>query len=170
MHDRAGSTSPAAIDPSATSAAQFCCDAQRCSLLGFACDGAIFFGLSVRDGMMPRGFGGRSVSSSHAPRHVRHPCVYVTGATGRRNKTLVRAVLLYRFDDPEARAMHDVDFDLSDSARALIRNGINIDDRTAVESAPSDSAGYTHDPAVFARYVDEVIKTARRYVATGQTD
>src|SRR5215831_4955483 len=56
------------------------------------------------------------------------------------------------------------------TARALIRNGINIDDRTAVESAPSDSAGYTHDPAVFARYVDEVIKTARRYVATGQTD
>jgi hypothetical protein len=82
---------------------------------------------------------------------------------------LVRAVLLYRFDDPEARAMHDVDFDLSDSARALIGNGINIDDRTAVESALSDSAGYTHDP-VFARYVDEVIKTARRYVATGQTD
>ncbi len=40
----------------------------------------------------------------------------------------------------------------------------------AVESALSDSAGYTHDPAVFARYVDEVIKTARRYVATGQTD
>ena len=33
--------------------------------------------------------------------------------------------------------MHDVDFDLSDSARALIRNGINIDDRTAVESALS---------------------------------
>jgi hypothetical protein len=47
--------------------------------------------------------------------------------------------------------MHDVDFDLSDSVRALIRNGINIDDRTAVESALSDSAGYTHDPAVFAR-------------------
>jgi hypothetical protein len=63
--------------------------------------------------------------------------------------------------------MHDVDFDLSDSVRALIRNGINIDDRTAVESALSD---YTHDPAVFARYVDEVIKTARRYMATGQTD
>ena len=73
------------------------------------------------------------------------------------------------FDDPKARAMHDVDLDLSDSARALIR-GINIDDRTAVESALSDSAGYTHDPAVFARYVDEVIKTACRYVATGQTD
>jgi len=66
--------------------------------------------------------------------------------------------------------MHDVDFDLSDSMRALIRNGINIDDRTAVESALSDTAGYTHDPAVFARYVDEVIKTARRYMATGQTD
>ena len=63
-----------------------------------------------------------------------------------------------------------VDLDLSDSARALIRNGINVDDRMAVESALSDSAGYTHDPAVFARYVDEVIKTARRYVATGQTD
>ena len=74
------------------------------------------------------------------------------------------------FDDPEARAMYDVDLDLSDSARALIRNGINVDDRTAVESALSDSAGYTHDPAVFARYIDEVIKTARRYVATGQTD
>jgi hypothetical protein len=74
------------------------------------------------------------------------------------------------FDDPEARAMHDVDRDLSESARALIRNGINIDDRTAVESALSDSAGYTHDPAVFARYIDEVIRTARRYVATGQTD
>ena len=74
------------------------------------------------------------------------------------------------FDDPESRAMYDVDLDLSDSARALIRNGINIDDRRAVESALSDSAGYTHDPAVFARYVDEVIKTARRYVATGQTD
>jgi hypothetical protein len=59
-------------------------------------------------------------------------------------------------------SMHDVDLDLSDSARALIRNGINIDDRTAVESALSDSAGYMHDPAVFARYVDEVIKTARR--------
>jgi len=74
------------------------------------------------------------------------------------------------FDDPEARAMHNVDLDLSDSARALIRNRINIADRTAVESALSDSAGYTHDPAVLARYVDEVIKTARRYVATGQTD
>jgi hypothetical protein len=49
-------------------------------------------------------------------------------------------------------------------------HGINIDDRTAVESALSDTAGYTHDPAVFARYVDEVIKTARRYMATGQTD
>jgi hypothetical protein len=34
----------------------------------------------------------------------------------------------------------------------------------------TDSAGYTHDPAVFARYVDEVIKTTRRYVAPGQTD
>jgi hypothetical protein len=45
------------------------------------------------------------------------------------------------FDDPEARAMHDIDFDLSDSARALIRNGINIDDRTAVESALSDTVG-----------------------------
>ena len=43
--------------------------------------------------------------------------------------------------------MHDVDFDFSDSARALIRNCINIDDRTAVESALSDTAGYTHDPA-----------------------
>ena len=53
--------------------------------------------------------------------------------------------------------MHDIDFDLSDSARALIRNGINIDDRTAVESALSDTAGYTHDPALFTRYVDEVI-------------
>jgi hypothetical protein len=52
--------------------------------------------------------------------------------------------------------------------RALIRNGINIDDRTAVESALSDTASYTHDPAVFARYVDEVIKTARRYMAAGQ--
>jgi hypothetical protein len=57
-----------------------------------------------------------------------------------------------------------------DSARALIRNGINPDDRTAVGSALSDSAGYTHDPAVFARYVDEVIKTARHNMATGQTD
>jgi hypothetical protein len=67
--------------------------------------------------------------------------------------------------------MHDIDFDLSDSARALIRNGINIDDRTAVESALSDTAGYTHDPALFTRYVDdEVIKTARRNMATGQTD
>ena len=74
------------------------------------------------------------------------------------------------FDDPEARAMHDVDLDLSDSARALIRNGINIDDRRAVESALSDSAGYTHDPAVFARYIDEVIKTAHHYVATGKAD
>jgi hypothetical protein len=74
------------------------------------------------------------------------------------------------FDDPEARAMHGVDLDLSDSARALIRNRINIDDRTAVESALSDSAGYTHDPTVFARYVDEVIKTTRRHVAPGQTD
>ena len=34
--------------------------------------------------------------------------------------------------------MHDVDFDLSDSVRALIRNGINIDYRTAVESALCD--------------------------------
>jgi hypothetical protein len=51
----------------------------------------IFFGLSVRDGMIqPRGFGGRSlcVSFSHAPRRARHQCVYGTGATGRRNKTL----------------------------------------------------------------------------------
>ena len=45
-----------------------------------------------------------------------------------------------------------------------------FNDRTAVESALSDTAGYTHDPAVFARYVDEVIKTARRNMATGQTD
>jgi hypothetical protein len=67
--------------------------------------------------------------------------------------------------DPEARAMYNVDFDLSESARALIRNGINMDDRTAVESARSDTAGYTHDPAVFARYIDEVIKTARRYAS-----
>ena len=73
-----------------------------------------------------------------------------------RNKAGAPKITVKDFDDPEARAMHDVDFDLSDSARALIRNGINIDDRTAVESALSDTAGYTHDPAVFARYVDEV--------------
>ena len=85
-----------------------------------------------------------------------------------RSKAGAPKITVKDFDDPEARAMHDVDLDLSDSARAP--NGINIDDRTAVESALSDSAGYTHDPAVFARYVDEVIKTARRYVATGQTD
>ena len=87
-----------------------------------------------------------------------------------RSKAGAAKIAVKDFDDPEARAMHDVDLDLSDSARALIRNRINIDDRTAVESALSDSAGYTHDPAVLARYVDEVIKTARRYVATGQTD
>ena len=87
-----------------------------------------------------------------------------------RSKAGVAKITVKDFDDPEARAMYDVDLDLSDSARAMIRNGINIADRTAVESALSDSAGYTHDPAVFARYVDEVIKTARRYVATGQTD
>ena len=86
------------------------------------------------------------------------------------NKAGAPKITVKDFDDPEARAMHDVDFDLSDSARALIRNGINIDDRTAVESALSDTAGYTHDPAVFARYIDEVIKTARRNMATGQTD
>ena len=73
-------------------------------------------------------------------------------------------------NDPEAPAMHDADLELSDSERALIRNGINIDNRRAVESALSDSARYTHDPAVFARCVDEVIKTARCCVATGQTD
>ena len=84
-----------------------------------------------------------------------------------RSKAGAPKISVKDFDDPEARAMHDVDFDLSDSARALIRNGINIDDRTAVESALSD---YTHDPAVFARYVDEVIKTARHNMATGQTD
>jgi hypothetical protein len=87
-----------------------------------------------------------------------------------RSKAGAPKITVKDFDDPEARAMHDVDFDLSDSARALIRNGINIDDRTAVESALSDTAGYTHDPAVFARYVDEVIKTARHNMATGQTD
>jgi hypothetical protein len=86
-----------------------------------------------------------------------------------RSKAGAAKITVKDFDDPEARAMHDVDLDLSDSARALIRNRINIDDRTAVESALSDSAGYTHDPE-FARYIDEVIKTARRYVATGQTD
>ena len=87
-----------------------------------------------------------------------------------RSKAGVAKITVKDFDDPEARAMHDVDLDLSNSTRALIRNRINIADRTAVESALSDSAGYTHDPAVFARYVDEVIKTARRYVATGQSD
>ena len=87
-----------------------------------------------------------------------------------RSKPGAPKITVKDFDDPEARAMHDADLELPDSARALIRNGINIDNRTAVESALSDSAGYTHDPAVFARYVDEVIKTARRYVATGQTD
>ena len=86
-----------------------------------------------------------------------------------RSKAGAPKISVKDFDDPEARAMHDVDFDLSESARALIRNGINIDDRTAVESALSDTAGYTHDPAVFARYVDEVIKTARHNMATGQT-
>ena len=34
----------------------------------------------------------------------------------------------------------------------------------------ADRERATHDPAVFARYIDEVIKTARRYVVTGQTD
>jgi hypothetical protein len=87
-----------------------------------------------------------------------------------RSKAGAAKITVNDFDDLEARAMHNVNLDLSDSARALIRNRINIADRTAVESALSDSAGYTHDPAVFARYVDEVIKTARRYVATGQTD
>jgi hypothetical protein len=87
-----------------------------------------------------------------------------------RSKAGAAKISVKDFDDPEVRATYDVDPDLSDSARALIRNRINIADRTAVESALSDSAGYTHDPAVFARYIDEVIKTARRYVATGQTD
>ena len=87
-----------------------------------------------------------------------------------RNKAGAAKITVKDFDDPEARAMHNVDLDLSGSARALIRNRINIADRTAIESALSDSAGYTHDPAVFARYVDEVMKTARRYLATGQTD
>ena len=94
-------------------------------------------------------------------------CMAIVGASGSGGAP---KITVKDFDDPKARAMHDVDLDLSDSARALIRNGINIDDRTAVESALSDSAGYTHDPAVFARYVDEVIKTTRRHVAPGQTD
>ena len=64
-----------------------------------------------------------------------------------RSKAGAPKITVKDFDDPEARAMHDVDFDFSDSARALVRNGINIDDRTAVESALSDTAGYTHDPA-----------------------
>ena len=72
-----------------------------------------------------------------------------------RSKAGAAKITVKDFDDPEARAMHNVDLDLSDSARALIRNRINIADRTAVESALSDSAGYTHDPAVFARYIDD---------------
>jgi hypothetical protein len=87
-----------------------------------------------------------------------------------RSKPGAPRITIKDFDDPEARAMHDVDLDVSDSARALIHNGINIDDRRAVESALSDSSGYTHDSAVFARYIDEVIKTARHYAATGKAD
>ena len=45
-----------------------------------------------------------------------------------RSKAGAAKITVKDFDDPEARAMHDVDLDLSDSARALIRNGINIDD------------------------------------------
>jgi hypothetical protein len=71
-------------------------------------------------------------------------CMAIVGASGSGGAP---KITVKDFDDPKARAMHDVDLDLSDSARALIRNGINIDDRTAVESALSDSAGYTHDPA-----------------------
>jgi hypothetical protein len=57
-----------------------------------------------------------------------------------RSKAGAPKITVKDFDDPEARAMHYVDLDLSDSARALIRNGISIDDRTAVESALSDAA------------------------------
>jgi hypothetical protein len=46
-----------------------------------------------------------------------------------RSKAGVAKITVKDFDDPEARAMHDVDLDLSDSARALIRNRINIADR-----------------------------------------
>jgi hypothetical protein len=39
MHERVVSTFSAANDPTATSARLFCCDAQRCPLVGFILDG-----------------------------------------------------------------------------------------------------------------------------------
>jgi hypothetical protein len=68
-----------------------------------------------------------------------------------RSKAGAAKITVNDFDDLEARAMHNVNLDLSDSARALIRNRINIADRTAVESALSDSAGYTHERQDAAR-------------------
>jgi hypothetical protein len=41
---------------------------------------------------------------------------------------------------------------------------------THIRPSRADSSGYTHDSAVFARYIDEVIKTARHYAATGKAD
>ena len=51
-------------------------------------------------------------------------------------------------------------------AQVLVRRGLS--DVHAARTFLEPSAA--HDPAVFARYVDEVIKTARRNMATGQTD
>ena len=42
--------------------------------------------------------------------------------------------------------MHDVDFDLSDSARALIRNGINIDDPLRRRGHQDGAPQYGHGP------------------------
>jgi len=59
------------------------------------------------------------------------------------------------------------DIDVFDSMRALIADGINLDDRAAVEAAIIVPDDYRRDAATFRRFVDWCIKAARANIEAG---
>ena len=59
------------------------------------------------------------------------------------------------------------DIDVFNSMRALIDEGVNLENRAAVEAAIIMPDDYRCDPAMFRRYVDWCIKAARANLAAG---
>jgi hypothetical protein len=64
------------------------------------------------------------------------------------------------FDDREAPMRNNVDMDIFDSARALVDDGVDLDDRAAVERMII-ALGVYRQPETFQRFVDAVIAEAK---------
>ena len=72
------------------------------------------------------------------------------------------------FDDPDAMARNTIDLDIGDCGRLLLDDGVDLDDRAAVERRIGHLWIYHRsNPAFQARFIDEAIGAGKGNKAAG---